>query len=126
MVNKALADYPDAEILIHPESKCSEDPAILGNPRCFFYSTSGIIKHVAESPKKQFVIATECGVLHFIRKKSPDKEVIPISEKALCKQMKRVTLDRLYDALRYDRYEVTVPEEIKEKAVTSVERMMQI
>lgn len=126
MVNKALADYPEAEILIHPESKCSEDPAILGNPRCFFYSTSGIIKHVAESPKKQFVIATECGVLHFIRKKSPDKEVIPISEKALCKQMKRVTLDRLYDALRYDRYEVTVPEEIKEKAVTSVERMMQI
>lgn len=126
MVNKALADYPEAEILIHPESKCSEDPAILGNPRCFFYSTSGIIKHVAESPKKQFVIATECGVLHFIRKKSPDKEVIPISEKALCKQMKRVTLDRLYDALRYDRYEVTVPKEIKEKAVTSVERMMQI
>lgn len=126
MILEMAEKYPEAEILIHPESKCSGDLQIIDHPRCFFYSTSGIIKHVKESEKRQFVIATENGVLHKIRQEAPDKELIPVSEKTICGQMKKVTLERLYDALKNDRYEVTVDEEIKAKAVLSVKRMMEL
>ena len=53
LVEEALAKYPEAEILIHPEAACSADPKITGNPRCFFYSTSGIIRHVRASVRKR-------------------------------------------------------------------------
>ena len=80
MVEEALRLYPEAEILIHPEAACSSDPKITGNPRCFFYSTSGIIRHVKESDCRQFVIATELGVMHRLRLEAPGKELIPLSD----------------------------------------------
>lgn len=126
MIKERLKQYPDADILIHPESSCSSDPEILNNSNCYFYSTSGIIKHVKESPKKQFVIATECGVLHKIRLNSPDKELIPVSEDAICEEMKKVTLERLYNTLKNEEYQVSVPEGIAKKAVVSIKRMMEL
>lgn len=126
VIRRRQEEYPEADILIHPESKCSCDPEILNNPRCFFYSTSGIIRHVKESDKKQFVIATECGVLHKLKKTCPDKEFIPICEEAVCHDMKKVTLEALYYALKNEQYEITVPKEIAEKAVVSIQRMMDL
>lgn len=126
MVAEMMAKYPEAEVLIHPESECSRDEAIIGNPRCFFYSTSGIIRHVKESPKKQFIIATEIGVIHKISKDCPDKELIPISPKAICDDMKKCNLRNLYEALLYEQHLVTIPPSIAEKAILPIQRMLEI
>jgi quinolinate synthase len=70
------------------------------------------------------VIATETGVMHKLQKDNPGKVLIPVSEKAICKEMKKVTLEALYYALKNDRYVVQVPEEVAKKAIIPVERMM--
>ena len=70
--------YPEADVLIHPESNCSHDDAVLNLPQAFLYSTAGMIKHVASSTKKQFIIATEIETIHKLRQDNPDKEFIPI------------------------------------------------
>jgi len=126
LVKKALADYPDAEVLIHPESDCSMDEEIVNDPRCFFYSTSGIIRHAKESPAKRFIIATENGVLHRIRQECPDREIIPISQSTICTHMKKVTLENLHDALLDERCQVTVPEAVASRAILPIKRMLEL
>lgn len=124
MVQEMMAKYPEADVLIHPESACSSDPAILENPNCYMYSTSGILKHAAASEKKQFIIATEVGTLHKLRKDNPDKEFIPVSEKIVCEYMKLATLEKVYEALRDEKFEVKVPQEISGRALEPITLMM--
>lgn len=124
MVQEMMAKYPEADVLIHPESACSSDPAILENPNCYMYSTSGILKHAAASDKKQFIIATEVGTLHKLRKDNPGKEFIPVSEKIVCEYMKLATLEKVYEALRDEKFEVKVPEEISGRALEPITLMM--
>lgn len=124
MVQEMMAKYPEADVLIHPESACSSDPAILENPNCYMYSTSGILKHAAASEKKQFIIATEVGTLHKLRKDNPGKEFIPVSEKIVCEYMKLATLEKVYEALRDEKFEVKVPEEISGRALEPITLMM--
>ena len=126
LVEEALTKYPEAEILIHPEAACSGDTKITGNPRCFFYSTSGIIRHVRESDCRQFVIATELGVMHRLRQEAPDKELIPLSEDLICGDMKKVTLLSLFETLLHQnpRKTVTLPSETAQKAALPVKKML--
>lgn len=124
MVQEMMAKYPEADVLIHPESACSSDPSILENPNCYMYSTSGILKHAAASEKKQFIIATEVGTLHKLRKDNPGKEFIPVSEKIVCEYMKLATLEKVYEALRDEKFEVKVPEEISGRALEPITLMM--
>ncbi len=124
MVQDMMAKYPEADVLIHPESACSSDPVILDNPNCYMYSTSGILKHAAASEKKQFIIATEVGTLHKLRKDNPGKEFIPVSEKIVCEYMKLATLEKVYEALRDEKFEVKVPEEISARALAPITLMM--
>ncbi len=126
LVKRAISEYPDAEILIHPESDCSMDEEIIKHPKCFFYSTSGIIKHVKESSEEQFIIATENGVLHRIRKECPDKSIIPISESAICTHMKKLTLENLYETLLNESGRITVPENIASRALVPIHRMLEL
>ena len=118
--------YPEADVLIHPESNCSHDDAVLNLPQAFLYSTAGMIKHVASSTKKQFIIATEIETIHKLRQDNPDKEFIPIHPATICGQMKKVTLESVLAALEKEQYEVKVPEEIRQKAWIPIERMLQI
>ena len=124
MVLDMMAKYPEADVLIHPESVCSSDPVILNNPNCYMYSTSGILKHAAESSKKQFIIATEIGTLHKLSKDNPGKEFIPVSEKIVCEYMKLATLEKVYEALRDEKFEVKVPEEISARALAPITEML--
>jgi quinolinate synthase len=124
MVQEMMAKYPEADVLINPESACSSDPVILDNPNCYMYSTSGILKHAAASEKKQFIIATEVGTLHKLRKDNPGKEFIPVSEKIVCEYMKLATLEKVYEALRDEKFEVKVPEEISARALAPITLMM--
>jgi quinolinate synthase len=124
MVLDMMAKYPEADVLIHPESVCSSDPVILENPNCYMYSTSGILKHAAESSKKQFIIATEIGTLHKLSKDNPGKEFIPVSDKIVCQYMKLATLEKVYEALRDEKFEVKVPEEISARALAPITEML--
>ncbi len=126
MVLEKSREYPDADILIHPESECSHDDRILAMPQAYMYSTAGIIKHSKNSPKKQFIIATELETLHKLRKDNPDKEFIPIHPQTLCGQMKKVTLENVLEALEKEQYVVTVPEDIRKRALAPIEKMMKI
>ena len=116
----------EADVLIHPEASCSHDERVLNHPRTFMYSTAGILKHAKESPKKQFVIATELGTLHQLRKDNPEKEFIPIHSDLICTEMKKITLENLLEALEKEQYEVHVPQEIRERAIVPIQRMVNL
>lgn len=123
--------YPDAEYLIHPECGCSSSCMLKStlNDSCgniHIYSTEGMIKHIRNSDADEFVIATEKGILHRMEKEVPGKKYYPISEDAECKYMKMITLEKLYDTLQYDRYEVKVEPQLAEKARLPIERMLSI
>ena len=124
MILDMMAKYPEADVLIHPESKCSNDPVILDNPNCYMYSTSGILRHAKESGKKQFIIATEVGTLHKLRKDNPDKEFIPVSDKIVCQYMKLSTLETVYEALRDEKFEVKIPAEIADRSLEPITKML--
>lgn len=126
VVLKMISEYPDADVLIHPESSCSADERILKNPACFIYSTSGIMRHARESSKKRFLIATESGALHKLKKDNPSKEFIPIDSKTICESMKKTTLVDLYNALAQEQFVVTVENSIAKKAIIPVKRMLEL
>ena len=126
MVIAAAEKYPDADILIHPESICSSDDRVLDMPNAYFYSTAGMVKHAKESSKSRFVIATELGTIHKLQQDSPNKEFIPISERLICAQMKKVTLEGVLHALENEQYQVKIDEPMREKAVKSIDAMLNL
>ncbi|MDO4695195.1 quinolinate synthase NadA [Porphyromonas sp.] len=118
--------YPEADILIHPESVACDDPKVLEHERCYVGSTAGIMKHPDQAKTNTFVIATEPETLHELRRLYPGKVFIPLVPEHTCEYMKLTTLEALRDALLYERYEVKVDKEIRDKAIVSIERMMSI
>ena len=126
MILEKSQEYPEADILIHPESNCSHDSRILDLPQAYMYSTAGMIKHARTSPKKQFVIATEIETIHKLKKDNPDKEFIPIHPKTICGQMKKVTLANVLEALEQEQHVVVVPEDIRKKAWAPIARMLEL
>ncbi|MEW6701422.1 MAG: quinolinate synthase NadA [Bacteroidota bacterium] len=127
----AHAEHPDAEFLIHPECGCSSSCML--KSQVYFdckdvhiFSTEGMIRHVKESKAGEFVIATETGILHRLKKMRPEAKFYPLSENAVCEYMKKITLENLYESLLYEQYEVKVPEEIAARARLPIERMLAI
>jgi quinolinate synthase len=113
--------YPDAEVLAHPE--CDPEVQQLATHIC---STSQMLYRSKESSAKRFIIATEIGLLHRLKRENPSKEFIPASEAALCVEMKKHTLEKLYSALRDEQNVVRVPPEIAKRARVSIERMFEL
>ena len=126
MILEKSREYPEADILIHPESHCSHDDRILDMPQAYMYSTAGMIRHAKASDKKQFVIATEIETIHKLQKDNPRKEFIPVHPTTICGQMKKVTLEGVWEALEKEQYEVKVPENIREKAWLPIQRMLSV
>ncbi len=136
MVNDMLNKHKDAEFLIHPECGCTTSMLyFFGNnhgngnghgKNVQFFSTEGMMKHARSSSANKFVIATETGILHRMKKENPNKEFIPISENAICKYMKMITLEKVHRSLTDMVYEVKVPEETAAKAKLAIERMLTI
>mgnify|MGYP000851698235 FL=1 len=125
-VLEMAAKYPDADILIHPESHCSGDPAIMAMPQTYYYSTAGMLKHVAESDKRQFVIMTEKEIIHQMEKENQGKEFISAGSRALCGQMKRNTLEKVLLALQNEGPEIKVEGKLRERAWKSIEKMLEL
>ena len=117
----AREKYPDAKILAHPE--CHQEVTKLAD---YVGSTTGIMKYAIESDEKQFVIATEKGVVDRLKRDYPEKEFILIKESIICPNMKWHTLQDIYDALDKEQYEINVDETIAQKAVTCIDKMLKI
>lgn len=114
---KAKEEHPNVKVLSHPE--CSKEVRDLSD---YIGSTSSIINYATECEDKEFIIATEEGVLHQLKKKNPDKKFY-FPEVMVCPNMKKTRLQDVYDALDGKKEEVILDEEIRKKALTSLENM---
>ena len=130
MVERQRAALPDAEFLIHPECGCVSSTmhylatGKIASEGTHILSTEGMIQHAAKSSATQFVVATEIGVLHRMRKANPAKEFLPIDESISCKYMKMITMEKLRNSLRDLTHVVTVEPELAARARTAIERMI--
>ena len=120
-IENARKKYPNALILAHPE--CHQSVTKLAD---YVGSTTGIMKFAAESNKKQFVIATEKGVLDRLQRDYPEKEFILIKENIICPNMKWHTLADIYNALEKEEHEINVDKETASKALTCIDRMLEV
>lgn len=131
-VTKKLDAMKDAEFLIHPECSCTTPmmydlaSGSYDDRKVSILSTEGMLNHAKDSKAKNFVVATETGILYRMRQQNPDKTFAPASEKAECQHMKMNTLEKVYDSLVEDKYQVTVPKEIADKARLAIDRMLAI
>lgn len=113
--------YPDAMVLAHPE--CHKEVTKLAD---FIGSTTAIIKEAKASDKKEFIIVTEKGVVDRLKRDCPDKEFILVSQRAVCPNMKWNTLEDILHVLETEENEITVDPEIAKKAVSAIDKMIQI
>ena len=116
-VTKLKEEHPNVKVLSHPE--CSKEVRDLSD---YIGSTSGIIKFATECEDKEFIICTEQGVLHQLKKNNPDKEFY-FPENMICPNMKKTTLQDVYDALTGKKEEIILDEETSKKALTALENM---
>lgn len=113
--------YPDALVLVHPE--CRPEATEVAD---HVLSTGGMLRLVRENNAKQFIIGTEVGILHRMRKENQGKTFIPVSERAVCPNMKKITLEKVVRALENMMPVVKVPEGIRTRAISAVDKMLAI
>jgi quinolinate synthase len=120
-IKAAKAKYPDAIVMAHPE--CNEPVKALSDE---LLSTSQMLKLAAKGTAKRYIVATEIGIIHSLKKQNPDAEFIPAVERAICPNMKKITLDKVVASLEEMQYEITVSEEISARAKKALDRMVEI
>ena len=126
-IERGLSENPRAELLVHPECAGANQVATgAAEGRVHLLGTSGMLDQVRERADGEYVVATETGMLHPLRKAAPAARLLVANERAVCKYMKVITLPKLRDSLRDMRFEVRVPEEIAEPARLPIERMVTI
>lgn len=120
-IRAAKAKYPDAVVVAHPE--CTEPVKELSDE---LLSTGQMLKFVKDSAAKHFIVATEIGIIHALKKENPQAKFIAASDRAICPNMKKITLDKIVGSLEDMRYKVIVPENIALRARRSLDRMVEI
>jgi quinolinate synthase len=120
-VVRAKADHPDALLVVHPEC-----PPEIQDRADHITSTSGMLRFCKESPKKEFIIGTEEGLLHRLRKDSPDKTFHLLARKMVCPNMKRTHLESVLASMEKMQYVIKVPDEVRIKAKRALDRMLEI
>lgn len=120
-------EYPDAQVLVHPE--CKDVIVRLADK---VGSTAGLLKYAIASDCKRFLVATESGILHEMQKSAPDKVFIPIPPEDStcacnnCSYMRLNTLEKVYNVLKNEAPEIQVSDELREKAVKPIQKMLEI
>lgn len=120
-VNLIRSNKPNIEILVHPE--CNSSIVKLGD---FVGSTSQIIEYVRNNDAKEFIISTEMGILHSLRKVAPDKKFHLLSPSLICYNMKKTSLEDVYNVLKNDVNEIKVDEDIRKRAYSSLKKMIDL
>ncbi len=114
-------EYPQAKVVVHPE--CTPEVTALADE---VLSTGGICRFAHDTAAVDIIVGTEIGILHRLRKENPDKRFIPASEQAVCPRMKLITLENVLWSLQEMAPEVKVPEEIRLRAKSAVDRMLEV
>ncbi len=114
-------EHPDAVVAVHPE--CTPDVQSVAD---YVGSTSQICRHANESSKEKYIIGTEIGIIHRLKKENPRKTFVPAYDGAICPNMKLNTLERVYMSLKEERYPVAVPDAVARKARKALEKMVSI
>ncbi len=117
----AKAKYPDAIVMAHPE--CSELVKALADE---LLSTGQMLNFAAENTAKRFIVATETGMIYALKRQNPQSEFIAASERAICPNMKRISIEKVLWSLEDMQYKVTVPDEVRVKAKKALDRMVAI
>ncbi len=118
-IKNTRAKYPRAIVMAHPE--CSEPVKALADE---VLSTGQMLSFVAKNTAKQFIVATETGMVYALKRRNPQSEFIPASERAICPNMKRITAEKVLWSLEDMKYEVTVPDNVRVKAKKALDRMV--
>lgn len=131
-IARTRARHPGAEFLIHPECGCATpvveaiSAGAVDPDNVHILSTEGMIKRPAQTAHDTFIVATEIGILHRLRRENPTKHFIAANDRAQCSYMKVTTLPKVRDALRHMQHRITVSEDVAARARTAIERMVSI
>lgn len=120
-VQAARDAHPGAVFMAHPECR----PEIL-EIADVIASTSGMIRHAQTSDAQAFIVGTELGILHPMKKANPEKQFFPASEKMICKNMKKISLADIVQCLETMQGEIKVPENVRLPALKAVQRMVDL
>lgn len=118
-IAEAKKSRPDAEVLVHPE--CRPEVTALAD---YIGSTSGIISYAKSSEASEFIVVTEMGVLYELKKQNPGKKFYTAGNMQICPNMKKITLDKIIQALRTGSPAVTLKEDFMKQALAPMERML--
>ncbi len=111
----------DSEVIVHPENT----PGVI-EVADRVESTGGMLKYMKDSNNKSFIVGTEVGILHRLKKESPNKEFIPAFAKAICPNMKLTNLEKILWSLEEEETKIEVPEDIAARAKSAIDRMLAI
>ena len=131
-IDKKLNSMKNAEFIVHPECSCTSPmlyDIVSGNYKdrqVQILSTEGMMNYVNNSDSNEFVVATETGILYRMKQQNPTKTFVPASENAECQYMKMITLEKVYESLVSEKFEVKVPKNIGDKARLAIDRMLSI
>jgi len=120
-MRSAMEAKPDAKVCVHPE--CKPEVVALAD---YVGSTSGIIKYVAQSTAKEFIIVTEMGVLHKLKMENPDKVFYTAGNMQICPNMKRVTLEKVLEVLESSQEGIQLSETLMDQAEAPMRRMLEL
>jgi quinolinate synthase len=120
-ITRLRQEYPEAKVVVHPECK----PGVIALADEVL-STSGMIRFAKREDVQQVIVGTEVGIIYRLRRENPDKKFIPVSEQAVCPNMKLITLEKVLWSLEEMAPEVKIPEKVRLKAKKAVDRMLAV
>jgi len=112
-------EHPRAKVVVHPE--CPPEVTELADA---VRSTSGMLRYVKEVDAQEFIIGTESGIIYRMEKENPGKKFFSVRKDTICVNMKKITLEKVLNSLERNEHKVTVPEDIRIRALKSIERML--
>lgn len=120
-IKQAKAKYPEAVVMAHPEctgrvAECVDE----------LLSTGQMLRYAKKSRSKRFIIGTEIGIIHHLKKQNPDKEFFPATDRAICPNMKLITLEKILWSLQDLQHKITVPESVRIRAENALDRMLAV
>ena len=120
-IEQLRQEHPQARVVVHPE--CRPEVIALADE---VLSTGGMCRYARRSEVREMIVGTEVGIIHRLKKENPGKKFLPVSDKAICPNMKLITLEKVLWSLEDMTPEVEVPEEIRLEAKAAVDRMLEI
>jgi quinolinate synthase len=122
-IKQLKQEHPRSQFIMHPECGCMSTCLPLADK---VLSTEGMVRYAQESPAQEFIVATETGILHRMKKDNPEKTFYPSTPGAVCEFMKMITLEKVLWSLEDLQYEVKVPKDVADKARLAIDRMVAI